>query len=165
MLNQSLIIDRGTPFGTGVKVSLAGIIGTGGAVLAYRRWAGTDELAELFLAVAVGGIAFFFVGMGMLLWRSQVVLDRDAGTGLEWNGVLVPMRRTPFRLDAVRQVLLSKDQFSTRYTSHTVYAARLEGPSKAIVLISDTKEPPVRQAAEDVARYLGVPLIEVAPEV
>lgn len=159
-----LVIDRSTPFSTGITASIVGLIGMGGGVFAFRRWGSTDELAELFGVVAFAGGVSFLIGLSMLLWRSQVVLDRDAGTGLEWNGVLVPMRRSAFRLDEVRHVAFSRSHFRTRHASHTVYAARLEGPAKAIVLISDTNESPVKQAADATARYLGVPIIDETPE-
>jgi len=116
----------------------------------------------MFIAIAIGGAVFFLIGLSMLLWRSQVVLDRNSGKGLQWNGVLVPMRRSRFRLRDVRHVTFTCDTFSTRHSSHSIYSARLEGPAKAVVLLSDTTGLPVRQAAEDAARYLGVPLNDVS---
>lgn len=153
-----LVIDRSAPFSFGVKLALVGALGAAGSHSAYRRWGSSGEWAELMIAVTVAGVAVFIVGIVTLLWRSQVVLNASNGTGMEWNGALVPMRRSRFRLRDVKHVTFSRDTFSTRNSSHTIYAARLEGLNKPVVLMSDTNGFPVRQAAERAARYLAVPL-------
>lgn len=160
MYQPPLTIDRGEKPNTAIGFSLTGMAACAAAIFAYRRWGTIDELGELFLAVAVFGAVFFLIGLSLLLWRSQVILDRDAGTGLQWNGILVPMKRSVFRLDEVRQVTLSRARIRGRYSTTIVYSARLEGPAKAVVLVSDQNESAVRQVAEDVARYLGSPLAD-----
>ena len=54
--------------------------------------------------VVLFGSVFAAVGAGLVFGRSGIVLDRGMGRVIQWWGLLVPMKRTVYMMDAIRQV-------------------------------------------------------------
>ena len=71
--------------------------------------------------VVLFGAVFAAVGAGLVFGRSGIILDRGMGRIIQWWGLLVPMKRTVYILDAIRQVEMD---FSRGDRDSAAYLAR-----------------------------------------
>ena len=129
-----------------------------------------DSLAGLGVAICAVGVALCFGQSGWTL--DERTLDERGGTLTKWWKVLVTVHERTHRLTDFDSVVIESDTHG--YTiqgvgvgGHPVpdwYSAHLAGPSGSVKLTLDIKEPygRVRQQAREVARRLGLPLVDRA---
>jgi hypothetical protein len=153
-------------------------------VVAHKRkkdtWLGT--LMFLFLAVmlgsnildndprALGEKLFGFllcsgvpaaVGLSIFFYRSGLFLDRRLRTATTWWGVGFPWSRKTQPLGPAPRIRFSSERRKMPKSGmKTFYLATLEGGPEPLVFQNHPEYEQVRESAEEVARYLGVPLSE-----
>jgi hypothetical protein len=106
------------------------------------------------------GSVFAAVGAALVFGRSGIILDRGRGRIIQWYGLLVPMKRTEYLLDLIRQVEMN---FSSGDSdSVATWPVTLSGESiaKPISVLQPTSFPEARQVAEELARFLRKPLVD-----
>jgi uncharacterized membrane protein len=110
--------------------------------------------------VVLFGAVFAAVGACLVFGRSGIILDRGRGSIIQWYGLLVPMKRTEYLLDSIRQVEMN---FSSGDSdSPATWPVKLSGESiaKPISVIQPTSFTEARQLAEELARFLRKPLVD-----
>jgi hypothetical protein len=106
------------------------------------------------------GVVFTAVGAALVFGRSGIILDRARGRIVQWYGLLVPMKRTEYLMDAVDQVEMN---FSSGDSdSAPTWPVKISGKSitKPISISQPTSFTEARQLAEELSRFLQKPLID-----
>jgi hypothetical protein len=112
--------------------------------------------------VVLFGAVFAAVGAVLVFGRSGIILDRSRGHLIQWYGLLVPMKRKEYLLDAIRQVEMN---FSSGDSdSPATWPVKLSGESiaKPISVLQPTSFTEARQMAEELARFLRKPLVDTS---
>lgn len=110
--------------------------------------------------VILFGAVFAAVGAALVFGRNGIILDRGRGRILQWYGLLVPMKRTEYLLDAVDQVEMN---FSSGDSdSPATWPIKLSGRSiaKPISILQPASFTEARQLAEELSRFLYKPLVD-----
>lgn len=112
------------------------------------------------IIVFLFGSVFTAVGAGLVFGRSGIIMDRGRGRIIQWYGLLVPMKRTEYLLDSIRQVemnFLSGDS-----DSPATWPVKLSGDiiAKPISVLQPTSFTEARQLAEELSRFLRKPLVD-----
>lgn len=110
--------------------------------------------------VILFGAVFAAVGATLVFGRNGIILDRGRGRLLQWYGLLVPMKRKEYLLDAVDQVEMN---FSSGDSdSPATWPIKLSGRSiaKPIPILQPASFPEARQLAEELSRFLYKPLVD-----
>lgn len=116
------------------------------------------EALPWFFFIPFGGI-FAAVGSCLVFGRSGLILDKRRGLVIQWQGLIVPMKRKEQILDNMKRVSIHKDTGDR--DSATSYPVKLEGDTvKALTLFSPTDYQEARQAAEELARFLSRPVVD-----
>lgn len=110
--------------------------------------------------VILFGAVFAAVGAVLVFGRSGIILDRSRGHIIQWYGLLVPMKRTEYLLDSIRQVEMNFS--SGDGDSPATWPVKLSGESiaKPISVLQPTNFTEARQMAEELARFLRKPLVD-----
>ena len=110
--------------------------------------------------IVLFGSVFAAVGAALVFGRAGIVLDRGRGRITKWYGLLVPMKREETMLDAVRQVEMDFSRGDS--DSADTWPVRLtgEGVPKPIAVAQPVDFAEARQMAEELARFLGKPLVD-----
>jgi len=110
--------------------------------------------------IVLFGSVFAAVGAGLVFGRSGIVLDRGMGRVIQWWGLLVPMKRRVYMMDAIRQVEM--DFSSGDSDSAATWPVRLsgEGIPKPITVAQPVSFAEARQVAEELSRFLRKPLLD-----
>jgi hypothetical protein len=118
----------------------------------------TGPLPSVF--VVLFGSVFTVVGAGLVFGRSGIILDRGRGRVVQWYGLLVPMKRTEYMLDAIRHVEMDFSRGDS--DSADTWPVRLsgEGIAKPIVVAQPVDFAEARQMAEELSRFLRKPLAD-----
>ncbi len=112
------------------------------------------------LAAGFVGLVFMVVGGVFILGRSGWVVDRREGRIVEWQGLIVPLRRTVHPLSGFTGVRL-EGRHDNKSTTWTVQLSGVEA-GREITLERTGDEGQARQTAEALARFLNQPLEEVS---
>jgi hypothetical protein len=110
--------------------------------------------------VVLFGSVFAIVGAGLVFGRSGIILDRGRGRIVQWWGLLVPMKRKEYLLDAIRQVEMDFSRGDS--DSAATWPVRLfgEGIPKPIAVVQPMSFAEARQVDEELSRFLRKPLVE-----
>lgn len=118
----------------------------------------SDSMPWYFFA-AFGGV-FAVVGTLLVFGRSGVILDRRKGVIVQWRGLLVPMKEKEQALDETRRVWIRKNSGGDSADS---YPVTLEGDNLPPVrLLSPTDYQEARGAAEELAKFLTRPVVDIS---
>ncbi len=112
------------------------------------------------IIIVLFGSIFAAVGTCLVFGRSGIIMDRGRGRVLQWYGLLVPMKRTEYMLDSIRQVEMS---FSSGDSdSAATWPVKLSGEeiAKPISVLQPTNFTEARQWAEELSRFLRKPLVD-----
>jgi hypothetical protein len=110
--------------------------------------------------VVLFGAVFAAVGAALVFGRSGIILDRSRGRIVQWYGLLLPMKRTEYLLDSIRQVemnFLSGDSDSAATWPVKISG---EGLARPISVLQPTSFTEARHLAEELARFLQKPLVD-----
>ncbi len=113
-----------------------------------------------FLASAVAvliGLIFTAVGAMLAFGRSGLIIDRRENRVVQWQGFLIPLRRTVRPLDSFDGVRID----CTRINKTTTYPVQLkrEGDTAGTITIESPSDcQRARQSAETLARFIRKPL-------
>jgi len=110
--------------------------------------------------VVLFGSVFAAVGAGLVFGRSGIILDRDRGRITQWYGLLVPMKRTEYLLDAIRQVEMDFSRGDS--DSAATWPVKLSGDGivKPIAVVQPMSFTEARQVAEELSGFLRKPLVD-----
>jgi hypothetical protein len=106
-----------------------------------------------------GGI-FTIVGAGLVFGRSGIILDRGKGRITQWYGLLVPMKRIEYMLDAIRQVEMNFSAGDSDSAATWPVCLSGEGIVKPIAVVQPVNFAEARQVAEELSRFLRKPLVD-----
>jgi hypothetical protein len=99
------------------------------------------------------------VGLSIFFYRTGLFVDRRARTATTWWGVGFPWSRKTQPLGPEPRIRFSSERRKMPKSGMmTFYLATLEGGPEPLVFQNHPEYEPVRESAEEVARYLGVPL-------
>ncbi len=105
------------------------------------------------------GTVFVLIGLGLMLGRRGLVIDRRRRMAVSWFGLVVPMKITEHRLDELQRVAVRRESHSSNGSRTIVFPVRLEGPGGKTLEIEKSQDyQRSRQLAEDVAKHLALPL-------
>ena len=110
--------------------------------------------------VVLFGAVFAAVGAALVFGRSGILLDRSRGNIIQWYGLLIPMKRTEYLLDSIRQVEMN---FSSGDSdSPATWPVKLSGENitTPLSVLQPTSFTEARQLAEELARFLRKPLVD-----
>ena len=110
--------------------------------------------------VVLFGSVFAAVGAGLVFGRSGIILDRARGRITQWYGLLVPMKRTEYLLDAIRQVEMDFSRGDSDSAATWPVKLSGEGIVKPIAVIQPMSFAEARQVAEELSRFLRKPLVD-----
>jgi hypothetical protein len=112
------------------------------------------------VAAVIFGIIFTAVGGVLIFGRQGLIIDRLQNRVVQWQGLVVPLRRTVHPLDRFGGVRLD----CLRGDKTTTYPVRLKGESPAgdILIEQPADYPRARQTAEDLARFIRKPLEDLS---
>jgi hypothetical protein len=116
------------------------------------------ELPSIF--VVLFGSMFAAVGACLVFGRSGIIMDRGRGRILQWYGLLVPMKRTEYMLDSIRQVEMSFSSGDSDSAATWPVKLSGEGIAKPISVLQPTNFTEARQLAEELSRFLRKPLLD-----
>ena len=139
----------------GIPFFLAGLW-----VLLIGLGAGPVPAAGGFLASAVAvlfGAIFMAVGGLLIFGRSGLIIDRRENRVVQWQGLLVPLRRTIRPLDSFDGVRLDCDR-EDKTTSYPVRLMNGGDPAAAVTVEPPSDYQRARQSAETLARFVRKPL-------
>jgi hypothetical protein len=110
--------------------------------------------------IVIFGSVFAAVGAGLVFGRSGIILDRAMGRVVQWWGLLVPMKRRSYMLDAIRHVEM--DFSAGDSDSAATWPVKLsgEGIVKPIAVVQPANFTEARQVAEELSRFLRKPLVD-----
>ena len=114
------------------------------------------------LFVILFGAVFTLVGAVLVFGRAGIILDRARGRVVQWYGLLAPLKKTEYLMDAVDQVEMN---FSSGDSdSPATWPIKLSGGSmtKPIAVSQPTSFTEARQLAEELARFLQKPLVDTS---
>ncbi|MBI3270541.1 MAG: hypothetical protein HYZ53_16150 [Planctomycetes bacterium] len=128
-------------------------------VTAGPLWARPTGSWEVSLPIG-GFVTLLLFGLGCFRWGST--LDRRARTVTSWwGGLRLPIRRTTRRLDGFTSVNLRREiKDAGQKTMKIVYPVRLAGADDSLVWTSTLPERDARRAAERLARFAQLPLLD-----
>jgi hypothetical protein len=113
-------------------------------------------------AVAVlFGIIFMAVGVVLIFGRSGLIIDRRENRVIQWQGLLVPLRRTVQPLDSFDGVRLDCNR-EDKAKSYPVQLKKSGDPAGAITVEQPADYPRARQTAETLARFIRKPLEDLS---
>jgi hypothetical protein len=106
-----------------------------------------------------GGI-FAAVGAGLVFGRWGLILDRTRGRIVQWWGLLVPMKRKEYLIEAIGQVELDLSRGDSD-TADT-WPVTLSGGvlPKPIIVTQPTDFAEAHRYAEELSRFLNKPLVD-----
>jgi hypothetical protein len=110
--------------------------------------------------VVLFGSVFAAVGAGLVFGRSGIILDRGRGRITQWYGLLVPMKRTEYMLDAIRHVEMNFSSGDSDSAATWPVCLSGEGIAKPIAVVQPVNFVEARQAAEELSRFLRKPLVD-----
>lgn len=145
-----------------------GLLLGGGAVLAAGGCGAVFGLAADHPLRPYGMLTLFvgavlaLIGIAALLWRSRVELLPRRDLGIEWSGVLGPMRQRRFPLSAIERVRLADDKIHTQQGQHRIYSVVLLGPPSEVIAGQTSDYAVARQSAERAAAFVGVSIEDEA---
>jgi hypothetical protein len=139
----------------GIPFFLAGLwvllIGLGlGPATAEGGFAGS-ALAVLF------GLIFTTIGGLLIFGRSGLIIDRRENRVVQWQGLLVPLRRTVRPLDNFDGVRIDCNR-GDKTTTYPVQLKKGDSTTGAITIESPTDYQQARRSAESLARFVRMPL-------
>lgn len=106
------------------------------------------------------GSVFAAVGAVLVFGRSGVIVDRGRGSITQWHGLLVPMKRSVYLLDSVRQVEMAYTSGDSDTAATWPISLSGEGIVKPISILQPASFIEARQAAEELSRFLQKPLMD-----
>ena len=106
------------------------------------------------------GSMFTAVGAGLVFGRSGIILDRGRGRIIQWYGLIVPMKRTEYLLDSIRQVEMNFSSGDSDSAATWPVKLSGEGIAKPISVLQPTSFTEARQLAEELSRFLRKPLVD-----
>jgi hypothetical protein len=110
--------------------------------------------------VVLFGSVFAAVGAGLVFGRSGIVLDRGMGRVIQWWGLLVPMKRRVYMMDAIRQVEMDFSRGDSDSAATWPVKLSGEGIPKPIAVVQPVNFTEARQVAEELSRFLRKPLVD-----
>jgi hypothetical protein len=110
--------------------------------------------------VVLFGAVFAAVGAGLVFGRSGIVLDRGMGRVIQWWGLLVPMKRRVYMMDAIRQVEMDFSRGDSDSAATWPVKLSGEGIPKPIAVVQPASFAEARQVAEELSRFLRKPLVD-----
>ncbi|MGB5216692.1 MAG: hypothetical protein WBN66_00200 [Smithella sp.] len=120
----------------------------------------SDTPSSLF--VILFGAVFTLAGTVLVFGRAGIILDRSRGRIVQWYGLLVPLKRTEYLMDAIDQVEMN---FSSGDSdSPATWPIKLSGRSmtRPIAVSQPTSFTEARQLAEELSRFLQKPLVDTS---
>ena len=112
------------------------------------------------VGILFGGI-FGSVGLGLMLGRAGIIIDKRHGTVTKWWGILVRCSQKVRPLADFKDVALSKEIRRSKTSTYTVYPVRLERDGKDRINIGETRDyPKSRAVAEQVAAFVELPVVD-----
>jgi hypothetical protein len=103
------------------------------------------------------GAAFTAVGVSLVFGRSGLILDRRKKLIIQWQGLMVPMKRKEQLLDEVKRIVVEHDSGDS--DSGVTYPVKLEGDClKTVYIFAPSDYQEARRAAEELARFLSRPV-------
>jgi hypothetical protein len=112
------------------------------------------------LFVLIFGGIFTAVGAGLVFGRSGIILDRGRGRITQWYGLLVPLKRREYMLDAIRQVEMNFSPGDSDSAATWPVSLSGEGIAKPIAVVQPVNFAEARQVAEELSRFLRKPLVD-----
>jgi len=110
--------------------------------------------------VVLFGSVFAAVGAGLVFGRAGIILDRGRGRITQWYGLLVPMKRTEYMLDAIRQVEMNFSAGDSDSAATWPVCLSGEGIARPIAVVQPVDFAEARQVAEELSRFLRKPLAD-----
>lgn len=144
----------GTPFALASLMPLSGAFG-----LVEVQMEGGGEASPLFLAVFA--MPFLCIGLGLLLWRRECLVDLCARTITKETRVLVTLSRASRGLNAFAAATFEKTVVTGTKSRRTVFPVALETPEgSAFTLFHCRNKQTARQTAEWLAHLARLPVID-----
>jgi hypothetical protein len=106
-----------------------------------------------------GGI-FAAVGTALVFGRSGLILDRTRGRAVQWWGLIAPMKRKEYLLEAIGQVDLDFSRGDSDSADTWPVTLSGGGLPKPIAVARPTEFAEARRFAEELARFLNKPLVD-----
>jgi len=106
-----------------------------------------------------GGI-FAAVGTALVFGRYGLIMDRTRGRVIQWWGLLVPMKRREYLLEAIGQVDLDFSRGDS--DSADTWPVTLSGGvlPKPVIVTQPTEFAEAKRFAEELSRFLNKPLVD-----
>lgn len=110
------------------------------------------------------GLVFTIAGSALVLVRNGITINRRSRTITQWWGLLMPMKRTEYRLDAFDCVRL--DFYAGDRNSDDTYTINLigSGHSTPFYIPSPGDYEGAHQMAEQLSRFLDIPFEDTVAE-
>jgi len=108
------------------------------------------------MAAGLFGAVFTGVGGVLIFGRSGLIIDRGRNQVVQWQGLVIPLKRIVHRLDRFVAVRLERD----RQEKSILYKVQLKGDdaTETIAVESLSDYGRARQAAEELSRFLRKPM-------
>lgn len=147
-----LVVLFGLPFFLTGLLILSAFTGLGPLAKSAPPW---------YVLVPFGSV-FAAIGLGLIMGRSGIVIDRRRKRIIKWYGLLVPMKRNEYVLDFYGRLSISKEIRSGDKSTTVVYPLRLEGNGQTedIFFEEPSEYQAARAMAESLAQFLGVPVAD-----
>ena len=110
--------------------------------------------------VVLFGSVFAAVGAGLVFGRSGIIIDRSRGRIIQWYGLLVPMKRKEYMLDAIRHVEMNFSSGDSDSAATWPVCLSGDGIAKPIAVVQPVNFAEARQVAEELSRFLRKPLVD-----
>lgn len=114
---------------------------------------------------AAFGTVFLLLGMAMTFGRNGIVIDRRKRTMVHWFGLMVPMKKTPYRLDKYDHISIRKDIHHAEKRLYNVYPVAIRSRLdrvRGLIFHEPADYIQARNEAKKLATFLGLPIIDVA---
>lgn len=110
------------------------------------------------------GFVFTIAGAALIFGRSGVTINRRDRTVVKWWGLLVPMKRTEYRLDVFEYVLLDIHAGDRNAGDTCIIHLVGSGHTAPFYIPSPADYEGARKTSEQLSRFLDIPLNNVAAE-
>ena len=110
------------------------------------------------------GFVFTIAGAALVFGRSGVTINRRDRTVARWWGVLAPVKRTEYRLDAFEYILLDIHAGDKNTGDTCIVHLVGSGNTAPFYIPSPADYEGARKASEQLSRFLDMPLNNAAEE-
>lgn len=112
---------------------------------------------------AIFGAVFLVLGMAMTFGRNGIVIDRRKRTMVHWIGLLVPMKKTHYKLEQFDHIAIIRDVQHVDKGFHTVYPVAIRsrrGGVRGLIFHEPDEYSQAKSEAKKIAAFLRLPIID-----